>query len=553
MQATPTCEKFESHGERVFLDTTKDGLTGSASRSQSWDFDALGNFDSQTTDGTAQTRGHNKQNEITSISGATTPTYDANGNLTRDETGRTFKFDAWNHLAEVRDSGNNLLATYRYDTLGRRVRETRGATTTDLYYSDQWQVLEERVGGVVKLSYVWSPVYVDALIARDRDTNGDGTLDERLYAVQDANFNVVALFDTSGIVVERYAYDPYGTPTVYDAGWVVRPGGSNYGWNAQHQGLRWDPVTGKYHGRNRDYDPVEGRWMQLDLPEYLLSEMNSYRYETNASVSRIDPQGLDSIDTSVRISNSIKGDDDGVLLGTAGAFFWPVKFDLSKPADPKGGVIIQDLTVSWKVWAGENAFRAQGPADFDSDSNDLYKRAIPAFGTRARHYLEAWIVAPNSTIPKERKKLTLPPIFVKEWTTWGVNVPATVEFDDTFAFTPWLLSLADFKALKPGTNKLPVSQGNLTMKGIVTYYDGVAEACLTGLLGFKPDQTKTGAGGLLALWGEDDIGRAIRVLDASAMYGSIGKSKPIEHSIKVNYQYGLLTKADKTYWTSKTP
>ena len=33
--------------------------------SQSWDFDALGNWDSVTTDSITQTRSHNKQNEIT--------------------------------------------------------------------------------------------------------------------------------------------------------------------------------------------------------------------------------------------------------------------------------------------------------------------------------------------------------------------------------------------------------------------------------------------------------------------------------------------------------
>jgi len=32
-------------------------------------------------------------------------------------------------------------------------------------------------------------------------------LDERLYVVQDANYNVTALFDNAGNVVERYVYD----------------------------------------------------------------------------------------------------------------------------------------------------------------------------------------------------------------------------------------------------------------------------------------------------------------------------------------------------------
>lgn len=65
--------------DRGTVNGTKTGLTGSASRSQDWDHDAPGNWDSVTTDVSAQTRTHNAQNEITSVSGATTASYDANG------------------------------------------------------------------------------------------------------------------------------------------------------------------------------------------------------------------------------------------------------------------------------------------------------------------------------------------------------------------------------------------------------------------------------------------------------------------------------------------
>jgi hypothetical protein len=71
------------------------------------------------------------------------------------------------------------------------------------------------------VQYVWSPVYVDAMVLRDRDSDGDGTLDERLGVVQDANYNVTALFDNSGNVVERYLYDPFGQATVLDVEWNV--------------------------------------------------------------------------------------------------------------------------------------------------------------------------------------------------------------------------------------------------------------------------------------------------------------------------------------------
>ena len=75
-----------------------------------------------------------------------------------------------------------------------------------MFYSAAWQVLEEQVGGNAEVQYVWSPVYVDAMVLRDRDTDANGSLDERVYVLQDANFNVTALVDDSGTVIERYVY-----------------------------------------------------------------------------------------------------------------------------------------------------------------------------------------------------------------------------------------------------------------------------------------------------------------------------------------------------------
>jgi RHS repeat-associated protein len=278
--------------DRGTLNGTKDGISGSSSRSQDWDYDGLGNWDSLTTDGgSAQTRGHNKQNEITSIAGASTPTYDAQGNLLTDETGKQFVYDAWNRLVIVKTSGGSTLATYRYDALGRRVRETRGGTTTDLYYSDEWQVLEERVGGNAVKSYVWSPVYVDAMIARDRDTDGNGSLDERLYVVHDANFNVVALLDTSGNVVERFAYDAFGVFNVLTPAWGSRAS-SNYAWVYLHQGGRWDADGALYSFRRREYSPTLGRWLSNDPIGFHAGDASLYRSVRNRPTTIVDPSGL---------------------------------------------------------------------------------------------------------------------------------------------------------------------------------------------------------------------------------------------------------------------
>ncbi len=285
------------------------------SHMQTWNLDVLGNWTSFTddTNGT-QTRNHNLQNQITSLSGGTggqTPQYDANGNTTADEFGHVLMYDAWNRLVQVATSGNpmTILAVYGYDPLGRRISESHGFNPTDAYFSSQWQVLEEQVNGATTAQYVWSPGYVDALV--ERDARGS-----RLYVQQDANFNVTGLVDTSGNVVERYAYDPYGKATVLDPGtWLVRGSGqygtSSYGWIYLHQGGRYDTVTGLYNFRYRDYSPTLGRWMQQDPTQYG-DGLNLYDYEKSQPVSAADPLGLEW--TTQQLLDNLKKCDGGTDL-----------------------------------------------------------------------------------------------------------------------------------------------------------------------------------------------------------------------------------------------
>jgi RHS repeat-associated protein len=279
---------------RGALNAAKDTIA-SPFRSQSWSLDALGNWSSVSTNGTAQTRGHNQQNQITSISGQGTPTYDNNGNTTTDETGKTLVFDAWNRLVDVKN-GSVVVAAYAFDALGRRIQQTLNVTT-DLYYSTAGQVLEEQepqlVGPpLVRAQEVWSPVYVDALVERDRDATGSGTLSERLYVQQDANYNTTALLNTSGVVVERYAEDPYGLTLVLNPDFSQR-GSSAVNWVYLHQGGRFEFATGLYWFRNRDLSSTLGRWMEVDPKSYGAGDNNLYRDEGNQPTNVTDPSGMD--------------------------------------------------------------------------------------------------------------------------------------------------------------------------------------------------------------------------------------------------------------------
>ncbi len=267
---------------RGTLNGTNDTIS-SPSASETWTTDAAGNFTSAA--GTSET--NNLQNEATGF-GSATLTYDANGNLTTDQAGNTLVYDAWNRLVAYK-TGGTTLETLSYDGLDRLIVQNPG-TATDLYYSDQWQVLEERQGSTVTAHYVWSPLYVDGLVLRDRSTGG-GTLNERLWVQQDANWNVTALVNGSGSVVERYVYDPYGVTTVLNASWGTLSG-SAYAWIYGHQGGRWDGTTGLYYFEERWESAALQRWTTVDPSGFGGGDVDLYRSEGNRPTDGVDPSGL---------------------------------------------------------------------------------------------------------------------------------------------------------------------------------------------------------------------------------------------------------------------
>jgi len=144
--------------------------------------------------------------------------------------------------------------------------------------------------------YVWSPRYVHAPIVRWRDGNTDGDLedegDSTLYYCTDANFNVTALVNTSGTVVERYLYDPYGKVTVCDGSWTPREGNASaYSNEVLFTGHRLDPESGLYYTLWRHYHPTLGDWTGRD-PKGYVDGMGLYVYCGNSPVTQKEPDGL---------------------------------------------------------------------------------------------------------------------------------------------------------------------------------------------------------------------------------------------------------------------
>ena len=296
--------------ERGTLNSTQIGLT-SAEFAQCWSLDTTGNWegfrqsDNGSTWGLVQDRSSNDVNEITAISASTgptwaTPTYDRNGNMTGiPQTANPTlllggTYDAWNRLVKVEDD-TDTVAEYEYDARNYRIVtksyvDNALDETRHTYYTNGWQAIEERINSesTPDRQWVWGIRYIDDLILRDRTTSS--TLDERLYALQDANWNVTAVVDDGGTVQERYEYDPYGITTVLTSAFSPRTS-SEFAWETTYCGYRWEDAVGLYAVRFRWYAPRLATWVSRDPVRYAAG-INLYAYVNGMPTGSVDPYGL---------------------------------------------------------------------------------------------------------------------------------------------------------------------------------------------------------------------------------------------------------------------
>ena len=290
-----------------------------------------------------QTRTANTVNELTAINASiveqwANPKYDANGNMTsipRPGLSRpswaNLTTDQWSALTVDDWARMEVAPKFQatYDALNRLVKLTEpGATTTDpvqenqydgrgyrivsksytagtltetrhAYFTDQWQCLEERLGTSTTSDrqFIWGVRYIDDLILRDRSVSG-GTLNERLYALQDANWNVTTVTDSTGTIQERYEYEPYGVTTVLAPDFTLRTT-SNFAWETTYCGYRWDQSTGLFAVRHRFYHPRLGTWLARDPIGYSGRAAHLYEYVSSEPVTLLDPSGNEELDLTI--------------------------------------------------------------------------------------------------------------------------------------------------------------------------------------------------------------------------------------------------------------
>ncbi len=299
----------------------------------------------------------NAQNELTT-DGSADLSFDNDGNTLVDDAGQTLIYNAWDELIAVNNTAGTTVALYTYDGLGQRVTsEDTGSPQTQLYYDAGDQLIQSHVANEdlsLQSSFVWSAGsgYQNALVLRDYDFSGDGAieLDERDYALQDADWNVTAVvgyqpitadanadgtvnntdlvallthdgetvaggaavgdFNDDGVVnntdfvtllthytqsgtgswqlMERFGYSPYGVMSTYTAAFAIR---SDFlEWNVGFQGMQYDIATKLNFTLTRVYEASTGRFLTVDPSG--LSGLNGYWAFDDSPVSLTDPSGL---------------------------------------------------------------------------------------------------------------------------------------------------------------------------------------------------------------------------------------------------------------------
>ena len=203
----------------------------------------------------------NRMTARTAAGITSSPTWDANGNLTNDGV-RAYTWDARGRL-----TGITGVANFVYDAFGRRQAATRGGTATSFLY-DGWDVAQEQQGGSPSADLVLG-VGVD-----ERFSRGGATF------LADALGSTMALV-SAGSVQTSYGYDPYGVSQVT---------GTTTDNPFQFTG-RENDGTGLLNYRNRYYNPAWGRFVSEDPIGLGGSDINLYRYVANNPIQFSDPSG----------------------------------------------------------------------------------------------------------------------------------------------------------------------------------------------------------------------------------------------------------------------
>ncbi len=211
--------------------------------------------------------------------------YDLQGNVA-NKNGHLYAFDFGNRLRQ--SSNPTATERYRYDAHGRRVLASRTSGPTDAIgvifsqYASRGQLMYQRNErpGVAKDI---DQIYLGGSLVAQRETPVGGGVATVKYQHTDALGSLVAVTDQGRNVIERMAYESFGTT-------IGGPAKDGPGYTGHVR----DAATGMNYMQQRYYDPSIGRFLSVDpvsADPNSGAMFNRYAYAFNNPYAFTDPDG----------------------------------------------------------------------------------------------------------------------------------------------------------------------------------------------------------------------------------------------------------------------
>jgi RHS repeat-associated protein len=219
---------------------------------------------------------------------------------------------------------------YGYDGDGKRVKKTEnGATTYYVYSSKLGQSVMEVTANSVQRAYVYGGGKLVAMQATDG----------QFYWLHTNHLgNSRAMTDTSGNLIYKGQFDPYGTTLTEWSG----SGNTNLN-SKKFTGYERDSATGLDYAQARMYNSGRGRFMTPDpiglkgSNHKIPQSLNRYSYVGNDPINFIDPGGM------IACPASVCGGPDYSVLWDLWWGRWTMELPIEMPmGDPSSGGGQQD-------------------------------------------------------------------------------------------------------------------------------------------------------------------------------------------------------------------